>query len=236
MLNERIVTALAVTLQLTGTRLSEPAMEVMAERLSSFPDERQVLSALDRCQTELRHPICLADVYDRIADGRPGPEEAWAMVARVSEDDTVVWTDEMAEAWAACRFVLDDRVAARMAFLETYRDRLAVARSRGRTPRWFVYLGHDPERRAESVLRALEDQRISVVQARAALPEYLWPAEWRKALPEGPAAEPVRLADVAALVQQVTRRLGADRPTEILPAADEGSLRQALEERWREPR
>lgn len=235
MLNPEIVKQLMIALELTGTTLSKTAAETMAEDLSQHP-VAHVLPALERCRKELHgRRLTTADVLERLDDGRPGPEEAWAMISKANDSDTTVWTDEICEAWAAARFVLDDRVAGRQAFLEVYRDRIAIARGHARPVRWQVYLGHDPERRAGVVVDAVNRGLIAPEQARAVLPPHEWLPEWHagRALPAAQ-AEIVTRADVAAMVTNLSEQLKADRRSRSLPAAEEGSLREALETRWRE--
>lgn len=109
-------------------------------------------------------------------DGRPGPEEAWAMCARANdEDETVVWSDEMAQAWQVSSSVMEngDEVGARMAFKEAY-NRIVEQARRARAPvNWNVSLGHDPQRREATIVRAevmgLLPQGESL---RLAAPEY----------------------------------------------------------------
>ena len=75
----------------------------------------------------------------RLMDGRPTDEEAWA-IALLSRDeaDTVVWTQETAEAFGLCASVLDggDEVGARMAFRDAYNRLVSDARLAGRPARW----------------------------------------------------------------------------------------------------
>lgn len=109
-----------------------------------------------------------ADVIAQIeglaeADGRPGPEEAWAMsLAARDEAETLVWTQEMAAAWAVARpvFELGDEVGARMAFREAY-GRLTEEARRNRMPAaWSVSLGFDTERRALAITAAVRAGRL----------------------------------------------------------------------------
>jgi hypothetical protein len=90
-----------------------------------------------------------------LLDGRPSDEEAWAM-SLVTQDEmrTVVWTDEMAAAFATCAPVLNlgDKVGARMAFREFYAKAVASARSAGIAARWSVLPGLD-KRDLASVLK-----------------------------------------------------------------------------------
>lgn len=92
------------------------------------------------------------------SDGRPGPEEAWA-IALTSQDeaDTVVWSAETAEAFAICRPVLDSSgpISARKTFIEAYERLVAEARSGRMVAEWRVSLGWDMGRRT-AVLRKAE--------------------------------------------------------------------------------
>ena len=91
--SSKLIEAVAVALELTGTVLSEAAVRVMADDLSRYP-EYQVLVALTRCRRECKGRMTISDVLSRLDDGRPGVEEAWAMAPK-GESDTCVWTDEM---------------------------------------------------------------------------------------------------------------------------------------------
>ena len=92
-----LLEALAVTAELTGTELSEAAARAMVADLQAYPAQ-QVLVALTRCRRELKGRLTIAAVLERLDDGRPGPNEAWAMIPQ-DEAGSVVWTQEMAEAF-----------------------------------------------------------------------------------------------------------------------------------------
>ncbi len=115
-----------------------------------------------------------ADLVARIRglDGRPAPEEAWS-IASVATDEalTVVWTDDIAEAWGIARPVLEagDKVGARQAFIAAYERLVSVARRELVPARWQVSLGHDPQARRQALARAVEQQRLSPHQAVALL-------------------------------------------------------------------
>lgn len=93
------------------------------------------------------------------ADGRPGSDEAWAgSLAAADEAATVVWTDEMAQAWAVARPVhaSGDKIGARMAFREAY-DRLVDEARKARRPvHWQASLGHDPRQHHDAVRKAVQ--------------------------------------------------------------------------------
>ena len=196
-----IIKAVVVTAELTGTNLTEGGAEAMVQHLSAY-ETKVVLDALVRCQLELRHGgLTLGAVIDRLEDGHLGPEEAWALVYGLDEDATVVWTQEIAEAYGLVRGMLADQVAARMAFLENYRRRLAKARLERRPPVWWASLGHDPSRRA-SVLE--EAQRLGRLPAPVV----------RGLLPPGTLVEVESLdgkAMAQGIVRELTRRMIAEK-------------------------
>lgn len=165
-----IARALAVTAELTGSEISEGALDVMVMDLAAYP-EQQVMAALTRCRRECRHRLTLADIIQRLDDGRPGPEEAWAMVPR-DEAATCVWTDEAREAWGVALPIIqeDDMVAGRVAFLEAYKAAVQRARDERLPARWTVSLGHDVQGREGPLLEAVRKGRISHDHAQHLLP------------------------------------------------------------------
>lgn len=168
--SKALLQALAVTAELTGTQLSASAASVMASDLSIYP-EAQVLGALSRCRKEVRTRLTVADVISRLDDGRPGPEEAWAMIPR-DEAGSVVWTDEMAEANGAAYPLIaeGDMVAARMAFLERYRSLVQASRDEGRAVKWTPSLGYDKSGRAGAINEAVMRGRLTAERASKYLP------------------------------------------------------------------
>lgn len=169
MTSRTLLEAIAVTAELTGTNMSEGAARVMAADLANYPED-QVLTALTRCRRELKGRLTIADVLTRIDDGRPGVEEAWAMIPR-NESESVVWTAEMAQAFGvASRLIEEDPIAARMAFKEAYVVAVQRARERGITPRWTPSLGHDVLGRERAITEALEKGRLLPAHAQALLP------------------------------------------------------------------
>lgn len=174
MATNELLQAIAVTAELTGTQLSAAAARVMAGDLSHYP-EAQVLKALTRCRREVRSRLTIADVVSRLDDGRPGAEEAWAMLPK-AESDTAVWTTEMAQAFGVCSSLLDeDPVAARMAFKEAYVKKVQQARDSGHQVMWSVSLGHDASGREAPLLEAVQLGRLTVNHAKALIPDMRIP-------------------------------------------------------------
>lgn len=166
MASERLIEALASTAEICNARWSEPTKVAVVRMLEPYP-EPAVLKALHRCCLELK-TLSVADILARIEDGRPGVEEAWALLPR-SEDESIVWTDEMAEANAVSR-LLEDPVAARMAFREKYLALVADARRDRKPTRWTPSLGHDRKGQEVALKEAVDRGRLTAQQAAALLP------------------------------------------------------------------
>lgn len=183
-----LVEAVTATCAVTGTEFTDFSLSLIVTELRQYPPAA-VEEALARCRRECRR-ITLADILDRMPGQHPKPEEAWAIVARGLGNEwvSIVWTDEMREAFAVANALSGDSVAARMAFKESYADLVSRARAQRRAPVWSVSLGYDQHGRELAVTEALEKNRISQAQAAKLLPP----------------SEPV-LPEVLALVQQVTK-------------------------------
>jgi hypothetical protein len=92
-------------------------------------------------------------------DGRPGPEEAWAIaLASQDERDTVVWTSETAQAWQLARPVMETSgpITARKTFTETYTRLIAAARAQHRPVTWSAHLGWDKAMQGQVLQRAVD--------------------------------------------------------------------------------
>ena len=162
--------ALTVTAEVMQQQFSPQALLVMAEDLALYGVDA-VKTALTRVRRECNR-LSLQAVIERIDDGRPGVEEAWAMLPR-DESQTVVWTDEMAEAYGVCSPLLaeGDTVAARMAFKEKYTALLSKSRAEARSAHWVASLGTDKTGREEALKLAVEAGKLTADYARKLLPD-----------------------------------------------------------------
>ncbi len=169
---ENLLKAIAVTAELTDTDLSEFAARIMANDLAGFP-ENQVIKALEKCRKELKGRLRISDVIDRIDDGRPGHEEAWAMIPK-DESSSVVWTREMAESFGVAYPLIEsgDHIAARMAFIETYKSKCAESRNNGIAVKWEPSLGHDKNGREHVLMDAVQKGRLAQSHALSLLPYH----------------------------------------------------------------
>jgi hypothetical protein len=140
---------------------SAEALEVWWRMLRPYPLEAVSRALGAHTRTEPKFPPTPAQILaflgNGTGDGRPGADEAWA-TALTSRDEavTVVWTEETARAFAACRPVLDsgDEIGARMAFRQTYDRLVSQARTAGEPVRWTASLGWDEAQREAVLLRA----------------------------------------------------------------------------------
>jgi len=164
---------LAVTNELIGGRqMSDAAIEALIAALDLFGDDA-VCKALERCVRECRGWLAPADIISRIDDGRPGPDEAWALCPK-TEAESAIWTDEMADAWGVVSGLVDagDLVAARRSFIDAYEKRVKQARERGRPVRWTPTLGNDSAGRERALRAAVDAGKLSPHHVAGLLPEY----------------------------------------------------------------
>lgn len=159
------------TYAVIGQSMTDTELAMVVSDLSVYPPAA-VLTALTRCRRELKR-ITLSDIIDRIPGGHPGVEEAWAMVSTVMRDEqaSIVWTDEMRQAYGVAVALSDDPVAARMAFKESYLSQIGEARAKGQLVKWSVSLGWDKQRREIVVKEAVEKGRLTHESALAYCPD-----------------------------------------------------------------
>lgn len=180
--------AVLVTCELVGQTMTDAAIEGIVAELSRYP-EASVMESLLRCRRELRR-LTLADILDRLPGQHPGTEEAWALVSRClsNEQISIVWTDEMREAYGVASALASDPVAARMAFKECYSKLVSTARAQRRSPSWSVSLGYDPHGREVALAEAVQRNQISLQHASSLMPCLAAP-----------------VAEVQALLEQIAK-------------------------------
>jgi hypothetical protein len=160
-----LVDAITLTSEVCGQMLSRAAAEMLADDLVGFSEE-DIFTALARCRLELQAPLRVAEVVLRIEDGRPSPEEAWAMVPR-DEAVSVVWTEEVARAWGVALPLLEngDFLAAQAMFHDAYVRDIVDARMRRDPIQWTPSLGSDPAGRERVLRDAVAQGRLTAAHA-----------------------------------------------------------------------
>lgn len=204
--SEKLIMAIAATAELCGKVYSPAAARMLAHDLDGY-DETGVMAALTRCRKELDgKPFNVAAVIARIDDGHPGIEEAWAMMP-MAETQSVVWTQEMADAFGLARPLLEsgDRIGARMTFKEAYQKAVVLARDAKRPAKFLPSLGSDVAGR-ESVIRdAIDRGRLTVSHARAFVPQ-LETEHDQQYLLEAPKRTPGAKPDLKALLLSLNQK------------------------------
>jgi hypothetical protein len=170
MTEKQLLLTLAAMTEQYERQMTTQALELLLFDLSPYPVPA-VLKALQRCRKELSKFPTVKEIIARIDDGRPGVEEAWAMVPK-DEATSCVWTFEMAQAYSACASLIDsDRIGARMAFKEKYEELVNEARSTGKRAAWSISIGSDKVQRERVVIEAVNKGRIEPLEALRLLPE-----------------------------------------------------------------
>lgn len=158
--------------------MSTKQSAMMFRALARYPlaDVRNALDAHMRDPQRGRFYPLPADLIAKIdiaGDTHPGSDEAWAIAVRARDEaDTVIWTEQMAQAWGVCRPVMDmgDEVGARMAFRQAYDRMVSDARQANKPAVWTISEGFDKERRIAAVKQAEATGLLLPGAAREALP------------------------------------------------------------------
>jgi hypothetical protein len=169
--------AISLTAEVCGKPLSPTVAAMLAHDMAEFNDS-VILAALARCRMELQGPLKMADILTRIDDGRPDAEEAWRLLPR-SESASVVWTDEMAQAWGIALPLLNagDTEGARQVFGEAYAKAVLDARIQREPVHWVPSLGSDVAGRESALRDAVCKRRLSVAHAEELLPARAAPTD-----------------------------------------------------------
>jgi hypothetical protein len=164
------VESIMLTSEICGNMLSPAAARLLASDLAAF-DEAAVLGALARCRIEVHGPLKVSDIIVRIEDGRPDAGEAWTLVPH-SEQASVVWTEEIAQAWGAASALLEtgDAAGARAVFDDAYAKAVLQARIKRQPVRWMPSLGSDVANRVSVLVDAVKKGRLPPAQAELLLP------------------------------------------------------------------
>ena len=164
---------LAATAEAMGQVIGENAAALMIADFRGFHKD-QLREALRRVRMEgtgKLTPKALLDQLDAIA-GRPGADEAWALALQARDESlTVIWTNEIEQAWAAAGVMIKgkDQVGARMAFKQAYDRIVQDARAQLKHPAPVITVGQDKGHRYRVVMEALQANRIPVEMAKTAL-------------------------------------------------------------------
>lgn len=167
----------------------------------------------------------------KLMDGRPGPEEAWALaLTSRDQEDTIVWTQECAEAYALASpiMALGDEVGARMAFKEAYVRMVTEARAATRPAVWQVSVGWDKNRCRDVITNAQKAGLLPAPQAAALLP-YV-PREKPEGMVGNEAVEKIKQMLAESAAKQEQQRLAAEEAERIAQLEWAGKANQSIDE------
>lgn len=153
----------------------EPADSVVMavfDVLSDYPISH-VLAAIKAHNKRSRFAPTAADIVDLLETKHQhlSADEAWALCPK-DEGATVVWTSEIAQAYAACSgMVADgDKIGARMAFKGAYERICNLSKLQNKRPSWLVSVGHDRAQIEAVITSAIKLGRISQENGKRYLP------------------------------------------------------------------
>ena len=142
---------------------SSAAVNKVFEMLTNYP-LNHVVVALAAFGQRSRFAPTPSDIVEllEMKNKRPSANEAW-VISNKPEQETVVWTEEMAKAYAICTPALNgrDNNAARMAFRDKYEHDCALAELQRKPIRWIVAEGFDKTTTAPALQAASQAGRIS---------------------------------------------------------------------------
>lgn len=166
-----------------GKPTTDSQLTKWVEELSDLNifDVKLALASL-RKDPERIFPALPGKIRDEIYN-YPSLEEAWAMCPK-NESDSVVWCDEISQAYASARslIAINEFISARMAFKDVYEKAVAKAKAEKRKPKWWPSFGEDKETREPALMLAVEKNRIDVQKARSYMPEFSLPEPKNKTL------------------------------------------------------
>jgi len=210
---EDLVKGLMATAEVIGDQLRPTAAAYMVQDLSCY-SMALLERALAGCRRELKGRLSLAAVLERIDDGHPAPNEAWAVAIQAADErNTVVWTTLTQQAWNTALPLLQagDKIAARPAFLETYGRLLKDARAARLPASYTPSLGFDLTSRNAALTDAVSkgllahDQVSDHLQLTAATPAFNPVALLAGKVEASPGAN----AKILARLEELARELAA---------------------------
>ena len=226
--------AMSACMELYGRDvLTDNALRLYWEALIAF-SWPLVKAALQEHVRESPYPPKPADLVARLVarDGRPTPDEAWAIAMRAQDErQTIVWTEEIATAASTAKPILDagDEVGARRAFIDHYARLVQDARRALRPASWSASLGTEAQMRTAVITHAVMAGRLNRDFARAVLsppdttkasqtPALAGPAQALATVHELPDLDRRNRQRFIAIIREATARATAQQHTSQLKA------------------
>ncbi|HBO8028222.1 hypothetical protein MMZ74_30665 [Pseudomonas aeruginosa] len=174
---DELLLSLFGTAEAMGQQLTPAAAQLMVQDLAAY-EEPVLTAALQAVRREGgRFTVAAVLRHVESADGRPEPNEAWAIALQsFDEAETVLMTPEIQQAAVVAAPLMKgrgDRVGARMAFIAAYERLLTRARQQAVPARWSLSLGSDAGRRAAAIEEAERLGRLPAPAAQLLLEQHV---------------------------------------------------------------
>lgn len=157
--------------------LSDVALDIFLDDVECYPF-LAVMTAIRNARKQAKGRVSVGDIMQCLSDldGRPSADEAWAIASQVlDESATVVWNDEIMQAWSiACPLLeMGDKFNAARAFKEKYEQVVDRSRSNNIAVKWLANIGTDNDLRQRAIEQALSKKIITHTQAKHWLPNHV---------------------------------------------------------------
>ncbi|MCX8641699.1 MULTISPECIES: hypothetical protein [unclassified Gilliamella] len=162
-------------LELYGQQASTTKVNIYWSTLGQYPIDslRRAANTWVRKSEFMPKPADLINLMGR-SSNHLSPDEAWAIAILASDEtNTVVWTNEIAKAWAQAEIVYKngDKIGARRTFIEAYERLVNESMMSGRISEAFVSLGSDKAKRADAINHAVFTGLLTQEKANYYLPK-----------------------------------------------------------------
>ena len=162
-------------LELYGQQASTTKVNIYWSTIGQYPIDslRRAANAWVRKSEFMPKPADLIKLMGG-AGNHLSPDEAWSIAILASdESNTVVWTNEIAKAWAQAEIVYrnGDKIGARRTFIEAYERLVNESMMHCRPLEVFVSLGENKEKRADAINHAVFTGLLTQERANHYLPK-----------------------------------------------------------------
>lgn len=162
-------------LELYGQQASTTKVNIYWSTLGQYPIDslRRAANTWVRKSEFMPKPADLINLMGG-SSNHLSPDEAWAIAILASDEtNTVVWTNEIAKAWAQAEIVYKngDKIGARRTFIEAYERLVNESMMSGRISEAFVSLGSDKAKRADAINHAVFTGLLTQEKANYYLPK-----------------------------------------------------------------
>lgn len=162
-------------LELYGQKASTTKVNIYWSTIGQYPIDslRRAANAWVRKSEFMPKPADLIKLIGG-SSNHLSPDEAWSIAILASDEtNTVVWTNEIAKAWAQAEIVYrnGDKIGARRTFIDAYERMVDESMMYGRTVEVFVSPGSDKAKRIDAINHAVFTGLLTQERAEHYLPK-----------------------------------------------------------------